>query len=442
VDDRVRSNRSGNTMVRRKQKRKSNSSNISQSQNLSNLNQISTRSPNENEDDTDDEHPNHPHPSHHASNLPKSNLCPRMKSSPTIYYKVVPLFLLAVVLFVGIDGCRGEVKKESVVTTAIDVDSNGNAAVLSTTMDIDESSTSSTKHQRVVNPVGQSFSPGNFEVLEVLPHNPAAFTQGLTYYDGYLYEGTGMYGESQLHKLHPSNPSLPLSDPPPTKLLNRYFGEGITYYSSGDDDDDGHRPLIIQLTWREKTGFIYDARTLKKIRKFSYTSTTNEGWGITYDKVRKEFVVSDGSEYLHFWDRDTLEERRRVKVMMKRGGADAPLMPVTYLNELEFMPRGVGGRGRRRGNDERDDDEGNNKGESTSSSTILANVWFQDFLLEIDPSSGLVVKLYNFETLYENRMKGADFFNGVSISSNKEEEDSIVYVTGKYWPHLFKVRLL
>jgi len=152
-------------------------------------------------------------------------------------------------------------------------------------------------------------------------------------------------------------------------------------------------------------------------------------------------VVSDGSEYLHFWDRDTLEERRRVKVMLNRGGAEAPLIPVNYLNELEFMQRGVGGRGRQRGSDERDDND-DNKGESTSSSTILANVWFQNLLLEIDPSSGLVVKLYNFETLYVNRIEGTDVFNGVSISSDKEEDDSIVYVTGKYWPHLFKVRLL
>jgi len=245
-----------------------------------------------------------------------------------------------------------------------------------------------------------------FIVLEVLNHDVKAFTQGLTYYNGYLYEGTGLHGKSKIRKLDPLNPSIILSSS--RRLPKKYFGEGITYFQDKDGND-----RILQLTWKEKKMFIFDANTLEMVQELTQTNTTTgEGWGITYDGRKKEFIVSDGSNFLHFWDRDTFKEKRKVSVTIENDRGK--ITTISYLNELEFLQR--------------------------SKSTILANVWYQDILLEIDPHSGKVERVYNFDTLFQNRNERADSFNGVSISG--DEDESIVYVSGKQWSHLFKVKLL
>jgi glutamine cyclotransferase len=139
-------------------------------------------------------------------------------------------------------------------------------------------------------------------------------------------------------------------------LSSKYFGEGLCYV-------DGK---FIQLTYKAKTGFIYDAYDLEKIpATFTYSSTTNEGWGLTYDKRRQELIESDGSEYLHFWDPRTfntsgdIQELRKVKVTRQDGSA------AKNINELEWWM------GR-----------------------VVANVWYQDVILVINPATGVVEKEY------------------------------------------------
>ena len=142
-------------------------------------------------------------------------------------------------------------------------------------------------------------------------------------------ETTGLYGQSKVRRINPKTYEVETS----INLPRQYFGEGSTFYN----DKDGNRRLIM-ITWREQTGFIYNADTLEQLYAFQYTTTPqfgNEGWGITYDETNQEFIVSDGSSYLYFWDRDTLEEKRKVEVTRLNGQSTQD-----NLNELEF----IGGR--------------------------------------------------------------------------------------------------
>lgn len=132
------------------------------------------------------------------------------------------------------------------------------------------------------------------------------------------------------------------------------FGEGMAYL-------DGK---LYQITWKKHKGFIYNATTLDVIEQFEFHTTHDQGWGITWDPCGEEFVVTDGSKYLHFWDKDTLRETRKVPVTRLDG------LPATQLNEIEWY------RGK-----------------------ILANVWFKDILLVIDPATGNVEKEYGTSNL-------------------------------------------
>lgn len=242
--------------------------------------------------------------------------------------------------------------------------------------------------------------------MQKLPHDEDAFTQGLTFHNGHLYEGTGLHGVSQIRKLDPSNPSSVLDS---FDLPNKYFGEGITVFQDKDKND-----RLIQLTWKEKTGFIYDM-DLNLLDTFSYETTTNEGWGITYDKYNEEFIVSDGSHFLHFWDRDTLKEKRKIPVYAIQDESSEK-MRVAWLNELEVVQFEENGRAK---------------------SLILANVYGEDILLQLNPQSGELTQVYDFTELYP-RQGNEDVFNGVSISGEGPE---VVFVTGKNWPYMYKVKL-
>jgi glutamine cyclotransferase len=246
-------------------------------------------------------------------------------------------------------------------------------------------------------------------VLEVLPHDPSAFTQGLTFFDGNLYEGTGMYGQSQLRRVDPQSGSVLSSH----EMDRAYFGEGIAHFI----DATGEMRLI-QLTWREKRGFIYRMlmhEDFQVTQEFTYETSTGEGWGITYDEASREFVVSDGSSWLAFWDRDSLQEKRRTQVKLKRQqqsqqeGQHQVVQVVSRVNELEW-------------------DNG----------TILANVWYKDELIRIDPATGFVIQVYDFSHLYKDRTPKADCFNGIALTDTPGE----LFVTGKWWPHMYRVKLL
>ena len=135
-----------------------------------------------------------------------------------------------------------------------------------------------------------------------------------------------------------------------------YFGEGSTFYI----DADGNRRLI-EITWKKQTGFIYDAETLEQLREFNYSTTApgHEGWGITYDASAQEFIVSDGSANLYFWDRDTLAETRSIRVTRRDGREQ------DQLNELEYMD-----------------------------GLVCCNIWYSNEIICVDLESGRSIREY------------------------------------------------
>lgn len=251
-------------------------------------------------------------------------------------------------------------------------------------------------------PRDTSMDGPDYKVLEVLPHDTSAFTQGLTYLNGYLYESTGYHGQSQIRRIDPTTGEVLAS----LNVDSNYFGEGLAHFVDGNGVD-----CLIHLTWQEETGFIYRASDFEILKTFSFTTFKREGWGITFDPINKEFIVSDGSQYLHVWDSETLQETRRIAVQMPQPTADGTfLQPIPYLNELEWYDK----------------------------DTILANVWYTDVIVRINTSNGNVEKVYRFDNLYKERIAKADCFNGVAVTDTPR----IVYVTGKWWPHLYKIQLL
>jgi glutamine cyclotransferase len=224
-----------------------------------------------------------------------------------------------------------------------------------------------------------------YRVVTTYPHDPGAFTQGLVFDEGVLYEGTGLRGQSTLRKVDlETGTALQLLALPDT-----YFGEGITTF--------GER--IYQLTWQSNIGFIYDKESFDLLGTFAYPT---EGWGLTHDGER--LIMSDGTATLHFLDPETLEETAQVEVYDEQG-------PVTRLNELEY----VGGE-------------------------IYANVWQTDWIVRIDPENGRVLGWIDLEGLlspedYEQRV---DVLNGIAWDAKNDR----LFVTGKWWPKLFEIELM
>jgi glutamine cyclotransferase len=224
-----------------------------------------------------------------------------------------------------------------------------------------------------------------YRIVNVYPHDPEAFTQGLVFHDGILYEGTGLWGESTLRKVDlESGEILKLYSLPP-----QYFGEGITIY--GD--------RVIQLTWREETGFVYDKDSFEWLETFTYTT---EGWGLTHDGTR--LIMSDGTATLYFWDPETFEETGRVQVYDDDG-------PVVRVNELEYI-QGL----------------------------VYANVWLTDLVAIIDPQSGRVTAYIDLGGLLEAEDRGerVDVLNGIAYDPAGDR----LFVTGKLWPKLFEIELI
>ena len=224
-----------------------------------------------------------------------------------------------------------------------------------------------------------------YRVLNTYPHNPNAFTQGLIYEGGVLYEGTGLYGESSLRRVELTTGSVLQQH----NLDEQYFGEGITIY--GD--------RIIQLTWQENTGFIYNKENFELICTFTYPT---EGWGITHDGNR--LIMSDGTSTIYFWDPRTLAEVGRITV-----SDDG--MPIDRINELEYID-----------------------GE------IYANIWQTDQIVRIDPQTGQVVGRIDLTGLLpeEDRTQATDVLNGIAYDA----ENNRLFVTGKLWPKLFEIELV
>jgi len=224
-----------------------------------------------------------------------------------------------------------------------------------------------------------------YRIVNTYPHDPRAFTQGLVFADGILYEGTGLRGQSSLRKVDLKTGNILRV----RQLSAHFFGEGITIY--------GNR--VIQLTWRAKVGFVYDRQTFQLLDTFNYPT---EGWGITHDG--RSLIMSDGTSTLYLLDPQTFQEVDRLAVHTRDG-------PVSRLNELEYV-----------------------QGE------IYANVWKTDRIARISPQTGEVVGWIDLEGLLkpEDRNSRIDVLNGIAY----DVENDRLFVTGKLWPKLFEIELV
>jgi len=224
-----------------------------------------------------------------------------------------------------------------------------------------------------------------YNIVNIYPHDRNAFTQGLVFEDGFLYEGTGLYEQSTLRRVELETGSVLQI----RELPSQFFGEGITIYED----------KIIQLTWQSHVGFIYDKDSFELLGEFNYST---EGWGITHDGNR--LIMSDGTQTLYFLDPETFEVISQVEVLDSRG-------PVHSLNELEYVQ-----------------------------GKIYANVWQTDRIAIIDPETGRVTGWVDLKGLLteEDRSEPVDVLNGIAYDA----EGDRLFVTGKLWPKLFEIELV
>ncbi len=223
-----------------------------------------------------------------------------------------------------------------------------------------------------------------YSLVRSYPHAPDAYCQGLAYRDGFLYEGTGNYGASTLRKVELETGKVVQQH----KLDDRLFGEGIAIWED----------QIIQLTWKSRQAIVYDLHTFQEQQRFSYRG---EGWGLTHDG--QSLIMSDGTSTLRFLDPKTFEIQRLLVV---RDGNRR----VNNLNELEFV-----------------------EGE------IYANVWYDDRIARISPSTGTVLGWLDLSRLYprSQRPHRDAVLNGIAYDRQQRR----LFVTGKDWPRLYELRL-
>jgi glutamine cyclotransferase len=210
-----------------------------------------------------------------------------------------------------------------------------------------------------------------YQVLNVYPHDTTSYTEGLLMQGGELYESTGHIGvKAELDR-------------------NKYFGEGIVFLKG----------RVYQLTYKTKVGFIYDAKTFKKLGEFTYPS--KQGWGMTTDGTY--LIMSDSTPDIHYLDPATFKLVRSIKVMENN-------TPVDQVNELEYI-----------------------------NGYIYANRYTKNYILKIDPASGRVVGKLDLSSLNEqahNKYHGSMEMNGIAYDSATDK----VYVTGKLWPDIYTIR--
>lgn len=224
-----------------------------------------------------------------------------------------------------------------------------------------------------------------YEVVHTYPHDVHAFTEGLLYLNGVLYESTGLEGHSSIRKVQLESGRVLQK----IAIAPQYFGEGIVVW----------KHELISLTWKSHLGFVFDLATLEVRRRFHYEG---EGWALTQDG--KRLIMSDGTADLRFLDPMTLHETGRLHVTLDG-------RPITQLNELEYV-----------------------KGE------IFANIWQTDWLARIDPATGQVLGLIDLSGLLSlsDRTPGqTDVLNGIAYDAHNDR----LFVTGKNWPHLFEIRV-
>jgi len=222
-----------------------------------------------------------------------------------------------------------------------------------------------------------------YQVVRAYPHDPQAFTEGLFYQDGLLYEATGLEGRSDVRKVRLETGKVLMRRP----LAPAYFGEGIVAWKG----------RLFELTWRSQLGFIYDQASFQPKGTFRYPG---EGWALTRDARR--LIMSDGTAELRFLDPETLAETGRIAVSCRAGF-------VQNLNELEWV-----------------------KGE------VWANLWQTNLIARIDPVSGKVLGWIDLTGLLRGPHGPVDVLNGIAYDPVRNR----IFVTGKLWPRLYEIRLV
>lgn len=234
-------------------------------------------------------------------------------------------------------------------------------------------------------------APIRYEIVNQFPHDPTAFTEGLEYEQGVLYESTGQYGYSDIRKVDLKTGKVLLS----RKMEDRYFGEGLTVLNG----------KVYQLTYREGKGFVYDTATLKQEQAFSFNAP--EGWGMTNNGAH--LIFDDGGSIFHFLDPNTFQEIKQLRVTDEYG-------PVKELNEPEMI-----------------------------NGFIYANVWRTDIIVKIDTATGHVVGKADLSDLRHSVAippstgvnSGPDVLNGIAYDADNNR----IFITGKNWPKLLEVKL-
>ena len=225
-----------------------------------------------------------------------------------------------------------------------------------------------------------------YQIVNTFPHLTTSYTQGLEYYNGFLYEGTGEYGKSMLLKINLSTGNAVQS----YRLNDIYFGEGITILNN----------KIYQITYLEQKGFVYNLADFAVIDSFSYAS--KEGWGLTNDGTN--LIMSDGTNVLTWLDPDDFSIIKTVKVVNNIGA-------VYNINELEYID-----------------------------GKILANIYTTELIVEIDAETGKVlseINLYGILNMYKNPSDVVDYMNGIAYDKTNDR----LFITGKWWPRLFEIKL-
>jgi len=222
-----------------------------------------------------------------------------------------------------------------------------------------------------------------YQIVHTYPHDPAAFTQGLIFLDGELYESTGLNGKSSLRRVKLETGKVLQQQP----VDEKYFAEGLVNWGSD----------LLQLTWQTQVGFVYDRKSFSLKKTFMYSG---QGWGLTKDPGR--IIMSDGTATLRYFDPKTLMQNGTLNVTDQG-------RPVTMLNELEYI-----------------------NGE------IWANVWQTDRIARISPFTGNVVGWIDLKGLLTpSEHASADVLNGIAYDSAANR----VFVTGKLWPKLFEIKV-
>lgn len=228
----------------------------------------------------------------------------------------------------------------------------------------------------------QSIPVSTFRIVAEYPHDPKAFTQGLVFHKGMLFEGTGLEGQSSLRRVELQTGRTQFR----MNLNKPYFGEGIAI----------HDRKIYQLTWQNHRALVYDLETMDFLKSIRYSG---EGWGLTTDG--KSLIISDGSATLKFVDPNTFEVQKKMRV--KAGWRE-----VDKLNELEYI-----------------------HGE------IWANIWYSDRIARISPATGEVIGWIDLSALYplKKRDSKEHVLNGIAYDA----DDQRIFVTGKNWPKLYEI---